>query len=90
MTMFLLTKCIIFDVYLTLASWSGAGEKYTLVAEKLNLEHMSYDRVRRNKRLRFGQLGATVSPILSVLLVEEKLLLKKITILQLGERRWTT
>jgi hypothetical protein len=27
MTMFLLTECIIFDVYLTLASWSGQPVK---------------------------------------------------------------
>jgi hypothetical protein len=36
MTVFLLMECIIFDVYLTLASWSGAGEKYTHVAAKIS------------------------------------------------------
>ena len=36
MTMFLLTECIMFDMYLTLASWVwSAAEKYTLVAAKL-------------------------------------------------------
>src|SRR5215467_6875960 len=38
MTMFLLTKCIMFDVYLTLASWSGQPLKNICLSQQNYME----------------------------------------------------